>query len=922
MEQIISEVLDPQDAPGRQRREQGHMEDFLSAPMANLRIRMGGSADGRVETYQIRRASGSRGGERSGGHQMEPLRGEFPSFMRATDTSNPTASLDHPVVERLGAADLAEEDTSADEPMTGALSTERGHPPQLCVSFCLQPPAEQPEVSSASTNGGKADRPANAAPGAPAFASAPPPPAAPAPLPPVAAATSAAPCALPAAPVALPSSWNLLKAMQFLQDQKYLRSRANGVKNVVQADAAARAAGAPSFVVQALQKVSLEHWSLGYKLDVSEPFQMPRQDGTGGSADMDVDTTASHDQAAAVSRSHAAGTCLPAKKRRRTQSSKDTPDEVAREMYSQFTAEALPEGGSPTGPHQLIAKCGDNAAVTDTIELLHLLHTQGPSLGIEASLWVSSKLDRKLRYQLEDPLSVVSGTLPLWAMTLPRLCPFLFSLKTRKMLLKYTAFGPSFAVHWTQESKVGSFLRRRATVQTELNAQTDPRKMQELSQELSNIEEHVVKSSFWLGTLQSTLVRMQKGDDLLRQSDIAMELVSTCSNLVEVQFDGETGFGSAVTQSFYVEVAQSLQDRMTNRRVPMWVEDDNSTESTYLLCRRGLLIRPLVDGPQKDEAVRRFRFLGRLMGQALREGFIVPLPLAEESFSLLLGEKLGPSSLPRPGSGCAGELTGVLADFAAEQATGEAALAGSTPSELRAWRQEQAERTDFGERFLGQDRVEGGTHQPMSFDQYVSLVGACFMETGLSGAPLCPGGDNQPVTVDNVLEFVEQAARFWFEVGVSAQTEALRAGLNDVFPFECLAAFSCSELREMFCGEDRIEWDEQALLSHLHPGGGLSDKSPTYKYLVAILVEMDQAERSRFLDFVTSCPRLPPGGIAKLHVDIFPDTTATKQAFPRSRACANQLYLPPYSSKEELQEKLHEAMHCSTGHHEQRVRDQ
>ena len=55
--------------------------------------------------------------------------------------------------------------------------------------------------------------------------------------------------------------------------------------------------------------------------------------------------------------------------------------------------------------------------------------------------------------------------------------------------------------------------------------------------------------------------------------------------------------------------------------------------------------------------------------------------------------------------------------------------------------------------------------------------------------------------------------------------------------------------------QDRIEWDEQALLNHFHPVGGLSEKSPTYKYPVAELLEMSQAERSRFLDFVSSCPR-------------------------------------------------------------------
>jgi hypothetical protein len=246
--------------------------------------------------------------------------------------------------------------------------------------------------------------------------------------------------------------------------------------------------------------------------------------------------------------------------------------------------------------------------------------------------------------------------------------------------------------------------------------------------------------------------------------------------------------------------------------------------------------------------------------------------------------------------------------------------ASRTPEELRTWRQEQARRSDFGDRFLA--NTDGSASQPLSFEDYVSAVGACMLETGVSGAPLCPDGDDIPITVDNVCEFVRLASQFWFQSGVVAQVEALRAGLNEVFPFECLFAFGRSELREMFCGEDRIDWDEQQLQNHLHPVGGLTEKSPAYKFLVAELLELSQADRARFLDFVSSCPRLPPGGIAKFHVDVYPDTTATKQGFPRSRACANQLYLPPYTSNVELHEKLHEAMHCCAGHHEQRVRDQ
>eukprot|EP00931_Biecheleriopsis_adriatica_P047296 TRINITY_DN27247_c0_g1_i1.p1 TRINITY_DN27247_c0_g1~~TRINITY_DN27247_c0_g1_i1.p1 ORF type:complete len:1914 (+),score=472.63 TRINITY_DN27247_c0_g1_i1:852-5744(+) len=873
MEQIISEVLDPQD--GRSRRaggDSGCSDDFLSAPMANLQIRMGGS-DARVETFQIRRGTAPRG------PNSEPLRGEFPSFVRTADSTNATSTLDHPVVERLGAADLAPimEDAEADAVTEAA--EEECEPPQLRAFFCIFPK----------------DSEASSTPDAPAGGDE----AAPAPT-----------------PILLPRSWNLLKAIQYLQDQQLLQNRASTSEEVPTGTGSA-----PS--VQPLQKVPLDNWCLGYRVVYDGDWEA----GMGASSDevaaMQVDAPLSP-----ASRYRGGSedgiTMRRGKLRRRTLATGELSDAMAREMYSGFPDSS---DGSPAAVEQLIARCGDSATVTDTIELLRLLHAQGQSLNVESGLWISSKLDRKLRYQLEDSLSVISGTLPLWAVVLPRLCPFLFSLKTRKMLLKYTAFGPSFAVHWTQESKVGSFLKRRATVQTELNAQTDPRKMQDLSQELSNIEEHVVRSNFWLGTLQSTLVRLQKGDEFLRQSDAAMEILSSGSKLMEVQFEGETGFGVAVTQSFYVECAQALQERNTNRAVPMWVEDDDSSGSEHLLSRKGLLLKPLPPGRQLEEAVHRFRFLGRLMGQALREGFIVPLPLAEEFFALLLKEPLGPSSLPRPGSGVAGELLGALADFVADLEAGEAAereAGRGSPEELKAWQQAQAERMDFAERFLtAQDRPDvSNTQEPMSFEQYVSLVGASFLETGLSGAPLCPDGDNISVTLDNVRSFVSQAAQFWFDHGVQPQMQAFRAGLNDVFPAGCLAAFSRSELREMFCGEDRIEWDEQALLNHMRPTGGLSDKSPTYKFLVATLLELNQAERSRFLDFVTSCPRLPPGGITKLYVDVMPDSGASRQGYPRSRACANQLYLPPYASKEELQEKLHEAMHCSAGHHEQRVRDQ
>ena len=412
----------------------------------------------------------------------------------------------------------------------------------------------------------------------------------------------------------------------------------------------------------------------------------------------------------------------------------------------------------------------DNPSVANCVQLLRLL--QGSWDLDEAALWTSNKLDKKLQVQLEDALSVVSATLPPWTTVLPRLCPFLLSLEARKKLLKYTAFGPSFAIHWVQEHKVGSLMQRRGKVQTELNSTTDPRKVQELSQELSNLEEHVVRSHNWLGTLQSTLVKVSKGDLFLRQAEIAMELISGSGHMLEVQFDGETGFGTAVTQSFYVEVSMALQDRELNRKVPMWVEDDGSDLCTqYLLSRRGLLIRPLPAGPMKDAACQRFKFLGRLMGHALRDGFIAPLPLTEEFFSLILGHPLSAKNLPMPGAGLGGELLGALAKFAQHLAKGKQEGKGED------WRKQQASSPDFTSKYLstdstgidGKEEATESFQQQLSFDDYLKLLGVSYLETGLSGCPLCPGGDSMPVTLDNLQDFLEKVTAFWFDTGVRAQ---------------------------------------------------------------------------------------------------------------------------------------------------------
>lgn len=209
-------------------------------------------------------------------------------------------------------------------------------------------------------------------------------------------------------------------------------------------------------------------------------------------------------------------------------------------------------------------------------------------------------------------------------------------------------------------------------------------------------------------------------------------------------------------------------------------------------------------------------------------------------------------------------------------------------------------------------------------------AGAVFLATGFSGPELVDGGGDISVTGSNVVEFVELAKSFFLHSGIDPQLATIRAGIHQVLPVDALLLLSPEELRAAVCGEDEIEWDEETLETILNfhdlPLG-------MNEWLVEALLEMSNSQRSTFLDFVTSCPRLPPN----LKIEVFPETFASSNltspvlrpasppmgpaapevvGYPRSRACVNHLYLPRYKSRETLRERLLEAMVSSVHHDE------
>jgi len=240
-------------------------------------------------------------------------------------------------------------------------------------------------------------------------------------------------------------------------------------------------------------------------------------------------------------------------------------------------------------------------------------------------------------------------------------------------------------------------------------------------------------------------------------------------------------------------------------------------------------------------------------------------------------------------------------------------------------------------------------------------AGAVFLETGFSGSELVPGGSDIAVDWTNVSQFAKLVKTWYLYEGIQAQIDAIRSGIDEVFPVEFLKMFTPEELRIMICGEDAIEWDESSLRQVLKFHDSLvHDDAEIANWLVSILIELDNKQRSTFLDFVTSCPRLPPGGLQALTIDVFPEHLASSNltspvirpssppvfgtpsspgasdvdmlpspvteastsviidvtGYPRSRACVNHLYIPRYRNRDTFKERLIEAMVSSVHHDE------
>ncbi|XP_039287848.1 E3 ubiquitin-protein ligase HERC2 [Nilaparvata lugens] len=293
----------------------------------------------------------------------------------------------------------------------------------------------------------------------------------------------------------------------------------------------------------------------------------------------------------------------------------------------------------------------------------------------------------------------------------------------------------------------------------------------------------------------------------------------------------------------YSESIAEMCDELQNGSLPLLIPTPNGRDDTGT-NRDCFLLNPAVKSPLH---ISMFKFLGMLMGIAIRTGSPLSLNLAEPVWKQLAGITL-----------CPGDLTEVDRDY--------------VPGLLCI-------------RDMSQDEKEF-----QNVDMPFSTYSAAGTDIPLSSV-------HRRITYENRHEYIRLALQYRLHE-FDEQVAAVREGMAKVVPVPLLTLFNGHELETMVCGSPDIPLN---LLKSVATYKGIDVHSPLVQWFWEVMEEFSNQERSLFLRFVWGRTRLPRT-IADFRgrdfvLQVLDKYSPPDQFLPESYTCFFLLKMPRYSSK-------------------------
>jgi ubiquitin-protein ligase E3 C len=362
--------------------------------------------------------------------------------------------------------------------------------------------------------------------------------------------------------------------------------------------------------------------------------------------------------------------------------------------------------------------------------------------------------------------------------------------------------------------------------------------------------------------------------------------------------------GGGVTKEFLTSVTQETFDPRNDEQ--LFTANDQSLlypnpgkldSHMYLLRAAGIQDKTAEMKVAVEELLARYRFLGRIIGKCLYEGFLIDVSFA--GYFLLRWALTG-------GTTQAAKESGYRATMDDLRDLDEGLYQGV----LKLKHYDGDVEADFGLNFTVVDTFE--VPAP-------TLANPNNMETKSITRPLKPNGADIPVTNSNRPEYIFLLANHRLRTQSWYQTHAFLAGLGEIIQPMWLSMFNQSELQRLVGGDSReidiSDLRANTIYSGLYTVGDDDEEHPTIKLFWDVLRKMDDQDRRKVLKFVTSTPRAPLLGFSHLNPRFcIRDSGAGDEGrLPSTSTCVNLLKLPRYGSARVLKDKLLYAVNSGAG---------
>lgn len=271
-----------------------------------------------------------------------------------------------------------------------------------------------------------------------------------------------------------------------------------------------------------------------------------------------------------------------------------------------------------------------------------------------------------------------------------------------------------------------------------------------------------------------------------------------------------------------------------------------------------------ISGRNSPERLNAFRNVGRLIGICLLQNELLPLPLCRHVFKFLLG---------RPANWFD--------------------LAFFDKRVFESMRHLMLQASNDSERHLFADYC-------LTFSVHLTV------EEGGGDVELKRGGPNVHVTSENYMEYVYRYVDFRLNKNCLRALEALKDGVFDVLPTYALEGLTSEDLRLLLCGTSRID------VNVLHSYASFADESSApsdhlakfKKWFWSVVKKMNDKEKQDLVYFWTGSPALPSSEAGFQPLPSVMIRPADDLHLPTANTCISRLYVPLYSSKNILRQKL------------------